>query len=407
MADSLLILYNPDNKDQLQWVFINEQGTPGNANHGKLSELGEVAKGHRTTVLIDSSHVNLTQVNIPSQNRQRQLLAIPYALEDALADDIEELHFAAGKHQTDNHIPVITIHRALLEEIINDFKNAGIFIETLSADALALPLNDKQWTLLLNGNHALIKTAAFTAYYSDLDILPVFLESLINRQDTKPESILVYSSEQQVANIEQLNNIDIEIKSAISDEPSINIFSRNLSTAKQLNILQGAFAPKRESSGLLKPWKSVAAIVIAWICLQLIYAGFQTSQLKDKNTELASLIQKEFKKANPGTKKFNNMRKRMEQSLKEARGDSSSNDEQLFLKLLADAAPALGNNRKITINGIVYRNKFIDLDLQADSLQTLEAVKTRLSATPGLKIVISTSVEKDKVKGRLRLEAQG
>ncbi|MCW9003798.1 MAG: type II secretion system protein GspL, partial [Gammaproteobacteria bacterium] len=216
MADSLLILYNPDNKDQAQWVFINELGTPGHSNHGKLSELGQIARGYRTTLLIDSSHINLTQVNIPSQNRQRQLLAIPYALEDALADDIDELHFAAGKRQTDSNIPVITINRALLEEIISDFKDAGIFIETLSADALALPLNNHQWTLLLNDNHALIKTAAFTAYYCDLDILPVFLHTLINQQEEKPELILVYSSEQQAANIEQLNNIDIEIKSAIS-----------------------------------------------------------------------------------------------------------------------------------------------------------------------------------------------
>ena len=407
MIDNLLILYNPDNKDQAQWAFINEQGTPGNLSYGSVSELGQIAKGHKATLLLDSSQINLTRVNIPSQNRKNQLLAIPFALEDALADDIEELHFASGNRQPDGNIPVITINRNLLDNIITDFKNAGVFIDTLSADVLTLPLNNNQWTLLLDSHRALIKTGSLSGHYCDLDILPVFLQTLINQQDKKPESILIYSSEQQPADLEQLNNIDIEIKPVISNQSAISVFSKNLSAAKQLNILQGPYAPRRESSGLLKPWKSVAAIFMAWICLQLIYAGFQTSQLKDKNLHLTGLIQKEFKKANPGTKKYNNMQKRMEQLLKQTRGDSSNNDNQLFLKLLSEAAPALSSNTKITINGMVYRNKFIDLDLQADSLQTLEAVKTRLAATPGLKIVMSTSVEKDKVKGRLRLEAQG
>ena len=406
MADSLLILYNPDNKDQAQWAFINEQGTPGNLSYGSVTELGQIAKGHKATLLLDSSQINLTKVNIPSQNRKNQLLAIPFALEDALADDIEELHFASGTRQPDGNIPVITINRNLLDNIISDFKNAGVSIDTLSADILTLPLNNNQWTLLLDNHRALIKTGIFSGHYCDLDILPVFLQTLINQQNEKPESLLIYSSEQP-ADLEQLNNIDIEIKPIISNQSAISVFSKNLSAAKQLNILQGGYAPRRESSGLLKPWKSVAAIFVAWICLQLIYSGFQTSQLKDKNLELTGLIQKEFKKANPGTKKYNNMQKRMERLLKQTRGDNSNNDNQLFLKLLSEAAPTLSSNKKITINGMVYRNKFIDLDLQADSLQTLEAVKTRLSATPGLKIVMSTSVEKDKVKGRLRLEAQG
>ena len=407
MAETLLILYNPDNKDQVNWAFINEQGAPGRLSYGSVSELGQIAKGHKATLLLDSSHINLTQVNIPSQNRKNQLLAIPFALEDALADDIEELHFAAGNRQPDNSIPVITINRNLLDDIISDFKNTGVFFDVLTADVLALPLNNNQWTLLLDSHRALIKTGAFSGYYCDLEILPVFLQTLINQQDEKPESVLVYSSEQQPADLEQLNNIDIEIKPVISIQSAINIFSKNLPVAKQLNILQGSYAPRRESSGLLQPWKSVAAIFMAWICLHLIYAGFQTSQLRDKNLELTGLTQKEFKKANPGTRKYNNMQKRMEQLLKEARGDSNNNDNQLFLKLLSEAAPALSSNKKVTINAMVYRNKFIDIDLQADSLQTLEAVKTKLAATSGLKIVMSTSVEKDKVKGRLRLETQG
>ena len=225
MAETLLILYNPDNRDQAHWVFINEHGTPGNLNHGPLSELGQIARGHKATLLLDSSHINLTQVNIPSQNRKNQLLAIPFALEDALADDIEELHFAAGTRQSDNRIPVITINRGLLEDIIADFSHAGVVIDAVCADVLALPLNNNQWTLLLDNERALIKTVSFSGYYCDLDILPVFLQTLINQQHEKPEAFLVYASQQEPVILQQLGNIDIEIKPVISNESVITIFS--------------------------------------------------------------------------------------------------------------------------------------------------------------------------------------
>ena len=237
MAETLLILYNPDNRDQAHWVFINEHGTPGNLNHGPLSELGQIARGHKATLLLDSSHINLTQVNIPSQNRKNQLLAIPFALEDALADDIEELHFAAGTRQPDNSIPVITINRGLLEDIIADFNHAGVVIECLCADVLALPLNNNQWTLLLDSDRALIKTGFFSGYYCDVDILPVFLQTLIQQQHAKPEALLVYAPQQETVGLQQLNNIGIELKPSFSNELAINIVSRNLSSAKQLNIL--------------------------------------------------------------------------------------------------------------------------------------------------------------------------
>ena len=407
MADTLLILYNPDNKDQLQWGFVNDQGTPDKLTYGSITELSNIARGYRATLLLNSSHVNLTQVKIPSQNRQRQLQAIPYALEDQLADDIDDLHFAAGKKQADDNIPVITINRALLDHLTQDFKNAGVFIDTLSADVLALPFNNNQWTLLIDNQRALIRTGHFTGFYCDLNIVPVFLQALINQQESSPELLHIYVPEHLASEVESLKITDLEINLEIIKESVFSIFARNLSSARQLNILQGTYTPKRESSGLIKPWKSVAAIFVAWLVLQLIYAGFESYQLENQNRELAGLIQKEFKKANPEANKYNNMRKRMENKLKEARGGGDNKDDQLFLQLLSDATPAFINNQKITINGMVFRNKFIDIDLQADSLQTLEAVKTKLTTIPGLKTVISTSVEKDKVKGRLRLETQG
>ena len=110
MADTLLIHYKPCDVQNVSWVFVDEHGKlTSKLSHGPLSDISALAKGRRTTILIDSSCVNLESVNVPSQNRQRQLQAVPFALEDNLAVDIEDMHFALGKKQSNDLLPVISI----------------------------------------------------------------------------------------------------------------------------------------------------------------------------------------------------------------------------------------------------------------------------------------------------------
>ena len=96
------------------------------------------------------------------------------------------------------------------------------------------------------------------------------------------------------------------------------------------------------------------------------------------------------------------MQSRVKNRIKQLRGGSDDSSE-IFLHLLADAAPALTADGLI-IRNIAYRERHIDLELQANSLQILEAVKSRLETQRNIKAVLSTSVEKDKVSARLRLE---
>ena len=171
-------------------------------------------------------------------------------------------------------------------------------------------------------------------------------------------------------------------------------------------MLQGKYAPRRKGSALLKPWKAVAALFASWLVVQLVYAGLQINQLQTSNQELTVQLEKEFKRAMPGARKFNNMQKRMERKLKELKGGAGDDQDDNFMHLLSASIPSI-SNQQIQIHGMVYNNKRIDMELQANSLQTLESMKSSLAANKNIKATLSTSIEKDKVIGRLRLERQG
>jgi len=52
------------------------------------------ARGRRVLLIIPNEDVVLTSVKIPSKNKKQLLQAIPFALEENLAEDIEDLHFS-------------------------------------------------------------------------------------------------------------------------------------------------------------------------------------------------------------------------------------------------------------------------------------------------------------------------
>ena len=55
------------------------------------------AAGRRVCVLVPGADVLLAEPEVPPQGRRQAAQLVPYALEEHLADDIDELHFAIGK----------------------------------------------------------------------------------------------------------------------------------------------------------------------------------------------------------------------------------------------------------------------------------------------------------------------
>jgi len=411
------------------WAIGADQHPSITLGHGSLEELTPIARGKKVTVLIDAHYTTVELVDIPSKNRSKQLLAAPFAMEDYLAEDIEDTYFALGKSgsnksHTDNSasdndgankIPVIAINRHRLEQTINFFKQQQIHLETVSADSVALPATEKNWSVLLDEDSALVKTGTAQAHSCDRENLEIILQALVqeknHNQETLPEIITYYYKEDDSDAQYLLDDIaaefSIEIEPQHYKNHPLEIFVQNLKEVESLNLLQGEFKPVRESNLWLKPWKSVAVVAAIWITLHLGYSAMLASQLEEKNHDLSRLIESEFKRAIPDAKKMTNMQKRVERRLNDLKSGGSGSNENGFLQILSKVTPVLAKNDKIEIIAAVYRNNYIDVDLTAKSLQDIETIKNKLTAISGIKTVLSTTVEKDSVKGRLRLEAKG
>lgn len=413
MNEFLLIHYKPGQQSNLQyWAMGADQHPSITLGHGSLEELKTIARGKKVSVLIDAHYTTLESVKIPSKNRNKQLQAIPFAMEDHLAEDIEDTHFALGKAD-DNSVPVIAIKRDLLKETIDLFKQQNIHIEVLTADSVALPGNKSQWCILLDEDSALIKTDVSQAYCCDRDNFAVILQALLSQIDEsddktlRPDSITYYFKESDTEAESLLPEIEVDVKIQTYKNHALEIFVQHLKAVQAFNLLQGEFTAKRESVTWTKPWKPVAIAASIWIVLYLGYNAILGSQLEDKNTVLTKQIETEFKRVIPDARKMTNMQKRVERRLNDLKSGGAGSNESGFLQILSKVSPALSKNDRATIKAAVYRSNYIDIDLTAKSLDDIEKLKNKLAAIPGIKTVLSTTVEKDSVKGRLRLEVKG
>ena len=118
MADWLLIRLAHGPEASASWVVIDARGVPaGIAQSGPLMLAAPRTAGRRVCVLVPGADVLLAEPEVPARAGAKLQQLVPYALEEQLADDIDDLHFAIGKRATESsRTPVAVVARALMNE---------------------------------------------------------------------------------------------------------------------------------------------------------------------------------------------------------------------------------------------------------------------------------------------------
>lgn len=414
MSETLLIHYNIDDAQQATWSLCNVAGElTGKISSGSLAELSAVAADHPAIVLLNSQCLHINQLQLPTQNLQKLLKAVPYAIEEFIADDIDDFHFVISKNKHDGSTSVVGINENTLKNIIQIFQAANINVEKIIPDALCLAADSNQWVCLNHENTSYLQTDITNGMLLSHDLLPyVITNKLQDETQTRPEKILLFSEQENATafdalKAESIPGDDIEIVNIVYNTHPLVVFCGNYKQAMALNLLQYKFKPKRKTSGYWQHWRLAASLAAIWLVLHLGLTGFQHSQLKDSNIATHAMIEKIYKKSFPKSRKIVNPRVQMEQKLKELKG-TTGNSSQGLIFLLAESFGTLSHDKKnITLQSLTFRNNRMDIGLESSNLQAVENLNKSLNNNKKIKSEItSSSSEKDKVKGNLRIEGR-
>lgn len=422
MSETLLIHYNINNARQASWALCNEHGElTGKIAHGSIDELkhtatSEAFAGRPAVVLLNSYCLHITELQLPTQNMQKMLRAIPYAIEEYIADDIENFHFVVARNKHDSSTSVVGIDIATLENIIRVFQDTGLFVETILPDALCLPAakqaDETQWACLSYRDDRYLQTDRLNGMVFTEDVFPYVLKRMLHDGKTdRPKKLLLFSEQENSETFDTLAQSladeyeDIETIRVVYNQHPLVVFCGHYRQALPLNLLQHQFKAKRKTSGYLQHWKLPAALAACALVLHLGITAFEQQRLAKQNQLMHAQIEKIYRKAFPQSRKVVNPRVQMEQKLKELKSAAGNKNDLLFL--LAEAFGSLDNIDSVSIQSITYRNRRMDISLDSKNLQAIENLNRQLNRNPNIKAeIISSSSEKDKVSGNLRIEGR-
>jgi len=400
-----VIIYMPlVGEDAVQWVVSDDHGKlTFSVEYGTLAEVADTVDGRRVTLILPADDVLLAEAVVPGGSQARAQQAIPYALEELVADDVDSLHFALGSKGQKDTYPVAVIGHSVMERVTEQCLEAGLRPAEVVPETLALPQLDgsgpdvRAWTAMLDQDQAVVRLEKFKGFATDPDMASMMLEGARAELPEEVTPTLVIFRTSQAAELTVPDSVEVEMRDC---DHRLALYASGLMNSPHINLLQGIYNPKKNFDKTWKPWRWTAALA-ACLCLAL-FAGkwLDVNKLNKQEAYLDAEIAKAFKQALPDAR-MQRPRRQIESALNKI--GETNNDG--FTSRLSQIAASLATQPQTTLKTIGYRNGRFDLDLNTDAVPTLDALKSEIAKRGSLGMSVQSANREDNaVRGRVRIE---
>jgi general secretion pathway protein L len=356
-------------------IVLDARGTPqgaASADAGWLRE--QAARAEQIVVLVPGEAVTLIEVPRIARQRQRFLQALPFAVEEQLAQPIEDMHIVAPARLDGERVPVACVAHADMRDWLQRLQQLDIRPDHMLPDTLALPLQGHSAVSARVGARVLVRAGTDAGFALEADALPMLGDTLGAVQ---------------------------EVMSVATGAELLARLGPHLSAASTLDLLQDPYRPRRRASAA-GPWRAVAALVLAALLLGVAYQWLDYRALRASHAEMQQEAQRLYRQAVPGEGTVPDpVRMLRAESARGATGPGEGG-----LSLLARVAPLLaGGTTSVRMDVIEYRGGSLELSITTPDVPTLDGLRERLDGLPGLRVELTGASPGDAgVQGRLRIQ---
>jgi len=376
-------------------VFDSQQRLVNHVAEATLATI-PIDKNQQVIVLLPNTDILLTHVDIPTTQRQRLQQAVPYALEEQLAEDIEQLHFALGQRDVNQHLAVAVIAQRHLDSYLNVLREFQLSPAVVLPEVFALPLISESWSVMQQGQRVLIRTEKQAGFAMDVENIQSILPLM-----TLPSQIIVWGKLSESVR-EAFNSFNVPL---IEKIPEQNFLISTCYQKEVINLLQGKYQPVSQTAHLWRPWRLTAALLLLLGCVEIGRLALDYRQLEQQSQVLNQQIEQIYRQTFPQAQKIVNPRVQMEQQLNELKGKAKNTQAGNFLILLNQLSPTLVKVNSLNLKEITYQSGKLELSLEVPDLPTLELLK-RYVKEAGINANFSPSTTESKnVRTKLQVES--
>ncbi len=387
MAEFLVIRLGESAGDPVSWIAVDSNGTRrGQAGHGTLADAASEVKERDVIVLVPATEVLTLSADIPARGA-RLLAALPYALEDQVADDVDELHFAAGRRDADGRLPVAVVRHDRLETWLERLEQAGIEAARIVPENHGLARTPNTLSMLVADNLVMFNDGSATQF-----VLPGISPGealaatgvLDGKDDDASRHLLVYCDAAIAPRYEkdwalmrhELSSVDV----SLLPDGVLPRLAVTVASGAGVNLLQGRYGAKAELGGLFRPWRYAAMFLGAFVVLSLAGKGIDTYRMHVEIDSLRAQFSDIYLGIRPGANAeivdplgtVNSLRRSQV---------SVAAGPQVFLPSLQQLAAAVDGKSAVKIEAISYRAGIVDVRLLAPDIPTVDGIVQAVSAS--------------------------
>ena len=392
-----------------RWLVCKDGKPLGNMIEGSLVSAAKAAGSARVIVVVPGEDVVLTEVELPGTNKQKLMRALPYALEDQLIDDVDDLHFILGPRQGVNRYIVGIVDREKMAAWLSVCESLGLRPNLMVPDTLALSTSVGTWTILLDKQRAVVRTGIYSGLAVDQENLNLLLAATITDADgVLPERIDIVDCRSTPAKADDWN-LDSGIELHINDFGQDNLvwLATHFDYENPINLLAGDFSRKEQITRHLRKWYPAAAMFALWLFWQITIGIIDYAFYSNESDKLSKEIEKIYRTTFPDS---NNIPKGQAYLLMTQKyrvmKQKSGVDDTSFSEMLVKLAPVLRSAAGMQLKSLRYINGKIDIELVVRDANTFNQMQQKLVNQSGFKVEILSAGKKGKLyAGRIQLKS--
>jgi general secretion pathway protein L len=396
----------PEGHGMIHWRL---RGDAGAAPHGQVTELNQIpGVGAMTRVhaWTPPSETLLTRVTLPTRSRAKIQQALPYALEDQLIGEPDQLHFAY-RVLDDASLAVAITARARLDAWISQLTDAGLRPTSLCPAELALPLLAGSWSAAFHEDEIWVRTGMASGFVcaTSVDAPPSMLETALREARGKEAAPHVLTVMQAPTDFDQnawATQLNLTVQTQKQD-----FWATHHETAPSLNLLQGSYAPSSQMQAMIPALRPAAIMLAIWLVGSLGFNTWEWWQLKRTHENLRQEMMSLFKRTFPDAQVVVDPALQMQRLVDDMQGKGGKSTGADMLPLLENIAPVIQASPQFKLRGMQYGEAHVTLDVTLPDFQAMETVKNSFTAH-GMQVeVIGANSTPAGIEGRLRLGQAG
>ncbi len=356
----------------------------------------ELPRADQVEIIVPASLVLFTEVRLPPVRGQRLRQLLPFAVEEKILSDPNQVQVATGLRDAQGMTRVAILDRAWLDSVCDRLRQLGLRPERGFAETCLPELEPQAWTLIWDGHEGFVRTDQGAGLALDNmgdDAAPFALRRAVEEARDKqrlPEKIILRATD-AAASVPDLALWTTQLGVSVVPGQDWHWAPRFLNTANAINLLQGDYAPSSSLRELLPQLRPILLLAGLIIGVQVLATGADWWRLNREKKNLTVEMDKTFKSAFPDAKVVVDAPLQMQRNLADLRrasGQSQSND---FVPLLAKVMPLI--SPAIGIEAMSYDQGALKVDALFRDESSVSELRDQLKSVAGSSIEASNPKE--------------